>query len=318
LCNIFPGPADIAAGRVGGFLRRAAGAGFMAAFDNLPPLRAVLEHYGLKAKKTLGQNFLLDLNLTAKIARQAAPLADCPVIEIGPGPGGLTRALLAQGAYVTAIERDERCRPALEDIARHYPGRLHCIYADALHYDFAALAAQNPFAGAIKARPKIIANLPYNIGTELLLRWLLAEPWPPFYQSLTLMFQQEVAARLTARPGDKAYGRLSILCGWRCRAKTVMTLPPQAFTPPPKVHSAVVHIEPGEKPLPCSAPLLSRLTRAAFGQRRKMLRQSLKQLDLKGMETGDFLLEAGIEPTQRAEQLSIEQFVKLANALELL
>jgi len=288
----------------------------IAAFDNLPPLRQVIENYGLAAKKALGQNFLLDLNLTAKIARQAAALTDYPVIEIGPGPGGLTRALLAQGAFVTVIERDERCRPALEEIGRHYPGRLHCIYADALHYDFAAMATQSPFRQNIKAKPKIIANLPYNIGTELLLNWLLAEPWPPFYQSLTLMFQQEVAARITAGPGDKAYGRLSILCGWRCRAEIVMILPPQAFTPPPKVHSAVVHIVPRENPLPCSAQNLSRLTKAAFGQRRKMLRQSLKQLDLKGMPPNDFLHRAGIDPTQRAEKLTIEQFVILANALD--
>lgn len=270
--------------------------------DTLPPLRTVIERHGLQAKKSLGQNFLLDLNLTAKIARQAGELQDQQVIEVGPGPGGLTRAMLAQGAIVTAIERDERCLAALEEISNHYPGRLRVISGDALEQDFTTL-----FDNAV-SKPKIISNLPYNVGTQLLLNWLLAEPWPPFYQSLTLMFQKEVAERIVAPPNSEAFGRLGVLAGWRTHARIAFDVPPQAFTPPPKVTSSVVHIVPREEPLPCDAEILGRITMSAFGQRRKMLRQSLKPLG------GETLLEkAGIDPTRRAETLTVDEFVTLAN-----
>lgn len=276
----------------------------MIAADGLPPLREVIEVHGLRAKKALGQNFLLDLNLTSKIARAAGVLADSTVIEVGPGPGGLTRALLANGARrVIAIERDERCLGALAQIADHYPGRLEIISADALKCDFAALARD---AGDVR----IVSNLPYNIGTELLVRWLTSPQWPPFYSSLTLMFQKEVARRIVALPGDDAYGRLGVLAGWRTRARMVFELPPQAFTPPPKVTSSVVHIEPRPEPLPADLSKLERVTEAAFGQRRKMLRQSLKSV---GGET--LLTRVGIEPTRRAETLSVDEFVALANAI---
>ncbi|MCF7646984.1 16S rRNA (adenine(1518)-N(6)/adenine(1519)-N(6))-dimethyltransferase RsmA [Bacillus subtilis] len=272
--------------------------------DNLPPLRDVIERHELNAKKSLGQNFLLDLNLTSKIARQAGDLQDQPVIEVGPGPGGLTRAILAQGGIVTAIERDERCLPALEEIAAEYPGRLRVISGDALQQDFTTL-----FPDTAK-KPKIIANLPYNVGTQLLIGWLLSDPWPPFYSSMTLMFQKEVAERIVAHAGDDAYGRLGVLAGWRTQSKIAFDLPPQAFTPPPKVTSAVVHMVPREQPLECPPHLLERVTQAAFGQRRKMLRQSLKPLG------GEALLnKAGIDPTRRAETLSVEEFVHLANQI---
>ncbi|PRD45906.1 16S rRNA (adenine(1518)-N(6)/adenine(1519)-N(6))-dimethyltransferase [Phyllobacterium phragmitis] len=271
--------------------------------DSLPPLRDVIERHGLMAKKSLGQNFLLDLNLTAKIARQAGDLKDQPVIEVGPGPGGLTRALLAQGALVTAIERDERCLAALDEIASHYPGRLKIICGDALEQDFAKLATDGK-------KPRIVANLPYNVGTQLLVNWLLSEPWPPFYASMTLMFQREVAERIVARPGSDAYGRLGVLTGWRSEAKIAFDVPPQAFTPPPKITSSVVHLVPRSAPLPCDAAKLGRVTQAAFGQRRKMLRQSIKSLG------GEALLgRVGIDPTRRAETLSVEEFVALTNAL---
>lgn len=270
--------------------------------DTLPPLRSVIERHGLQAKKSLGQNFLFDLNLTAKIARQAGDLQDQQVIEVGPGPGGLTRAMLAQGAIVTAIERDERCLAALEEISAHYPGRLRVISGDALEQDFTTLFDISA------SKPKIISNLPYNVGTQLLLNWLLTEPWPPFYQSLTLMFQKEVAERIVAPPSSEAYGRLGVLAGWRTNAKIAFDVPPQAFTPPPKVTSSVVHIVPREEPLQCDAKVLGRITMSAFGQRRKMLRQSLKSLG------GEVLLEkAGIDPTRRAETLTVEEFVTLAN-----
>lgn len=272
--------------------------------DNLPPLRDVIERHELNAKKSLGQNFLLDLNLTSKIARQAGNLQDQPVIEVGPGPGGLTRAILAQGGIVTAIERDERCLPALEEIAAEYPGRLTVIAGDALEQDFQAL-----FLNTDK-KPKIIANLPYNVGTQLLIGWLLSDPWPPFYDSMTLMFQKEVAERIVAKAGDDAYGRLGVLAGWRAQSKIAFDLPPQAFTPPPKVTSAVVHMTPRTEPLACVPHMLERVTQAAFGQRRKMLRQSLKPL---GGET--LLNKAGIDPTRRAETLSVEEFVHLTNQL---
>ncbi|MER8968703.1 16S rRNA (adenine(1518)-N(6)/adenine(1519)-N(6))-dimethyltransferase RsmA [Mesorhizobium sp. M0808] len=275
--------------------------------DGLPPLREVIERHGLQAKKALGQNFLLDLNLTSKIARTAGDLSDVTVIEVGPGPGGLTRALLLNGARrVVAIERDERCLAALAEIANHYPGRLEIVAGDALKADFAALAKGVPGSGG----SKIVANLPYNIGTELLIRWLTVTEWPPFYTSMTLMFQREVAERIAASPGSEAYGRLGVLAGWRTEAKIAFDVPPQAFTPPPKVTSSVVHLVPRANPLPAEVKRLSRVTEAAFGQRRKMLRQSVKSLG------GEALLtRAGIDPTRRAETLSVEEFVRLTNAV---
>jgi len=270
--------------------------------DGLPPLRDVIERHGLAAKKSLGQNFLLDLNLTRRIARTAGKLEGCTVIEVGPGPGGLTRSLLMEGAdKVVAVERDERCLPALEEISAAYPDRLEVIAGDALTTDFEAIAAGHD-------RVKIVANLPYNIGTELLVRWLTPENWPPFYESMTLMFQREVAERVTAAPGSNHYGRLGVLAGWRTRAKIAFDVPPQAFWPPPKVTSSVIHIEPNHEPLAVNAQRLQKISEAAFGQRRKMLRQSLKAF---GGES--YLERAGIDPTRRAETLSVEEFVKLAN-----
>jgi 16S rRNA (adenine1518-N6/adenine1519-N6)-dimethyltransferase len=274
--------------------------------DGLPPLREVIERHGLQARKALGQNFLFDLNLTGKIARTAGDLSNATVIEVGPGPGGLTRALLANGArQVIAIERDERCLAALAEISDHYPGRLEVVSGDALKTDFAALAD-----GGAGGPVKIIANLPYNIGTELLVRWLTVGEWPPFYASMTLMFQREVAQRIVATPGSDAYGRLGVLAGWRTQARIAFDVPPQAFTPPPKVTSSVVHLEPRATPLPADVKKLGRVTEAAFGQRRKMLRQSVKSLG------GEALLErAGIDPTRRAETLSVEEFVRLTNTV---
>ncbi len=276
----------------------------MSAIDGLPPLRDVIARHGIDARKALGQNFLLDLNLTQKVARSAGDLSQATVVEVGPGPGGLTRALLALGARrVIAVERDPRCLPALEEIGAHYPGRLHLIEGDALALVPSALPASD---GPLK----IVSNLPYNIGTQLLVRWLASEPWPPFYVSLTLMFQREVAERIVAGPGSGAYGRLGVLAGWRSEAHIAFDLPPQAFTPPPKVRSSVVHIVPRERPIACSATDLERVTQAAFGQRRKMLRQSLKGLG------GEALLgRVGIDATRRAETLSVEEFCALANAL---
>ena len=271
--------------------------------DGLDPLREVIQRHGLAAKKALGQNFLLDLNLTAKIARAAGPLEGVTVIEVGPGPGGLTRALLSNGAArVVAIERDERCLAALVEIAVHYPGRLEVISGDALKTDFASLAPGETV--------RIVSNLPYNIGTELLVRWLTVRDWPPFYRSMTLMFQKEVAERIVAAPGSDAYGRLGVLAGWRTQARIVFDVPRQAFTPPPKITSSVVHLVPRETPLAAELRALERVTEAAFGQRRKMLRQSLKNLG------GEALLEkAGIDGTRRAETLDVAEFVRLANAL---
>jgi len=272
--------------------------------DGFPPLREVIERHGLFAKKALGQNFLLDLNLTRRIARTAGRLDNATVLEVGPGPGGLTRALLMEGAQrVVAIERDERCLAALAEIAAHYPGRLEIVAGDALKTDFSALAAN-------AENVKIVANLPYNIGTELLIRWLTPSVWPPFYQSMTLMFQREVAERIVAKPGSSHYGRLGVLAGWRTDARIAFDVPPQAFTPPPKVTSSVVQISPIEEPLPVDAGKLARTTEAAFGQRRKMLRQSLRPLG------GEALLaKAGIDGTRRAETLSVEEFVSLAREL---
>jgi 16S rRNA (adenine1518-N6/adenine1519-N6)-dimethyltransferase len=241
----------------------------MSAIDTLPPLREVIATHGLSAKKALGQNFLLDLNLTAKIARVAGDLSGSDVLEVGPGPGGLTRGLLAEGARrVVAVEKDARCLPALAEIAGAYPGRLEVIHGDALDLDWAAHLAPPV---------RIVANLPYNVGTELLVRWLTPEAWPPLWSSMTLMFQREVAERIVAQPGSKAYGRLAILAQWRTTARIAMTLPPEAFTPPPKVRSAVVHLEALPEPrFPADARVLSRVVAAAFNQRRKMLRAALK------------------------------------------
>ncbi|ATN33780.1 16S rRNA (adenine(1518)-N(6)/adenine(1519)-N(6))-dimethyltransferase [Rhizobium sp. ACO-34A] len=275
----------------------------MAALDGLPPLRDVISRHGLDARKALGQNFLLDLNLTQKIARTAGSLEGVTVFEVGPGPGGLTRAILALGAKkVIAVERDARCLPALAEVAGHYPGRLEVIEGDALKTDFEALAPEGPI--------KIIANLPYNVGTQLLVNWLLPRSWPPFWQSLTLLFQKEVGQRIVAREVDNHYGRLGVLCGWRTEAHMAFDIPPQAFTPPPKVTSSVVHLVPRAQPLPCDPDKLEKVTLAAFGQRRKMLRQSVKSLG------GEALLsKAGIDPARRAETLSVEEFVSLANCL---
>jgi 16S rRNA (adenine1518-N6/adenine1519-N6)-dimethyltransferase len=273
----------------------------------MPPLREVIERHGLQAKKAHGHNFLLDLNLSGMIARAAGDLGEATVIEVGPGPGGLTRALLFNGARrVIAIERDERCLEALADVSAHYPGRLQVISGDALKTDFATLARDASDGGPVK----IVANLPYNIGTELLIRWLTVAEWPPFYASMTLMFQREVAERIVASAGSDAYGRLGVLAGWRTEARIAFDVPPQAFTPPPKVTSSVVHLVPRAAPLPADAKKLGRVTEAAFGQRRKMLRQSVKSLG------GEALLtRAGIDPTRRAETLSVEEFVRLTNAV---
>ncbi len=274
----------------------------MSTIDGLPPLREVIAAHGLSARKSMGQNFLLDLNLTAKIARQAGDLAGCDVLEIGPGPGGLTRGLLAEGARrVLAIEKDERCISALEQVATAYPGQLQVINADAL--DFDPMAHLSPPI-------RVVANLPYNIGTELLVRWLTPPVWPPFWDSLTLMFQREVAQRIVAQPGGKAYGRLAILSQWRSEARIVMDLPPEAFTPPPKVSSAVVHLVARTEPLfPADARILSRVVAAAFNQRRKMLRSALKGF---APDIEDRIMAAGLKPTERAEQVSIEGFCALA------
>ncbi len=273
--------------------------------DGLPPLREVIAEHGLTARKALGQNFLMDLNLTAKIARSASDLANCDVLEVGPGPGGLTRALLAEGARrVLAVEKDDRCLPVLDAIAAHYPGRLTVINDDALKVDTAALLAPPV---------RVVANLPYNVGTELLVRWLTPPVWPPFWTSLTLMFQREVADRIVAKPGTEAYGRLAILAQWRADARIVMTLPPTAFTPAPKVHSAVVHLTALTEPrYPADPAMLERVTRAAFGQRRKMLRSALKGLH-PDIET--VLRDTGIDPTARAETLPLQAFCALARAL---
>jgi 16S rRNA (adenine1518-N6/adenine1519-N6)-dimethyltransferase len=273
--------------------------------DGLPPLREVVQTHGLMAKRSLGQNFLFDLNLTRRIARAAGPLAGHTILEVGPGPGGLTRALLAEGAgRVIAIERDPRCLPALAEIAAHYPGRLDVVEADALECDPAALLAGGP--------SRIVANLPYNIGTALLTKWLTTPAWPPPWSTATLMFQREVAERIVAderRTDD--YGRLGVLCGWRTRSQILFEVPPQAFVPPPKVTSAVVLVEPRAEPAPCDVRALEAVTRAAFGQRRKMLRQSLKSLVPDPLPLLD---RAGIVPTARAEEVPVAGFVALANA----
>jgi 16S rRNA (adenine1518-N6/adenine1519-N6)-dimethyltransferase len=276
--------------------------------NGLPPLRDVVAAHGLSARQSLGQNFLFDLNLTRRIARAAGPLGEATVIETGAGPGGLTRALLAEGAHkVIAIERDRRFIPALFEIAAHYPGRLHVIEGDALKIDYAALAAGS-------AVTRVCANLPYNIGTELLIHWLETEPWPPWYDRLVLMFQREVAERIVAAPAERsAYGRLSVLCNWRCVTRILFDVPPAAFTPRPKVKSSLVELVPRPIPLACDAKLMPEVTQAAFGQRRKMLRQSLKALA--GCEPGELLRIADIDPALRAEEVGIEGYAALARAL---
>jgi 16S rRNA (adenine1518-N6/adenine1519-N6)-dimethyltransferase len=273
--------------------------------DDLPPLRDVITTHGLDAKKSLGQNFLLDLNLTSKIARLAGDISGHDVLEVGPGPGGLTRGLLAAGARrVVALEKDPRCMAALSEISAAYPGRLDVFNADALEFDM---------RGQLTGPVRVVANLPYNVGTELLVRWLTPKDWPPFWSSLTLMFQKEVAERIIAKPGTKAYGRLGILAQWKSTPSVVMELPPEAFTPPPKVHSAVVHLEALAQPrFPAPAGLLSSTVAMAFNQRRKMLRSSLKSA-APDIETA--LRDAGLEPTARAEEISLEGFCALARRL---
>ena len=277
----------------------------MAQIDDLPPLREVIRRHGLTAKKSLGQNFLLDLNLTARIARAGGPLAGITVVEVGSGPGGLTRALLAEEANrVIAIERDDRAIAALEEIGAHYPGLLTIVPGDALEFD--------PNVHLASERARVIANLPYNIATPLLIGWLTVEPWPPWYDALVLMFQREVAERIVAAPGSKNYGRLAVLANWRCETKLMFDVARSAFVPPPKVTSSVVRLVPRPEPKPCDVMALQRVTEAAFGQRRKMLRQSLKAL---GVDVAALLDAAAIEPTERAEQIPVEGFVRLAQAL---
>jgi 16S rRNA (adenine1518-N6/adenine1519-N6)-dimethyltransferase len=278
----------------------------MSPIDDLPPLREVIRRHGLSAKRSLGQNFLLDLNLTGRIARAAGALEGVTVVEIGPGPGGLTRALLAGGARkVIAVERDARAIAALAEIAAGHPSRLAVVEADALLFDPTPLLDDGP--------TRIVANLPYNIATALLVSWLTTEPWPPWFDRLVLMFQREVAERIVAVPGSKAYGRLSVLASWRCQTKILFDINPSAFVPPPKVTSSLVELIPRAQPLSCDRRLLERVTEAAFGQRRKMLRQSLRSL---GAEPLPLLAAAGIEPTARAEDIAVEGFVALARALQ--
>jgi len=275
--------------------------------DALPPLREVVAAHGLAAKKSLGQNFLFDLNLTSRIARAAGPLDEATIVEIGAGPGGLTRALLAEGAgHVIAIERDPRCLAALAEVARHYPGQIEIVEGDALGIDIAQLVGER--------RPaRICANLPYNIATPLLTKWLESRPWPPWFDRLVLMFQKEVAQRIVATPAARAdYGRLAVLANWRCATRILFDVPAAAFTPPPKVTSSVVELVPRATPLPCDVKLLSEVTQAAFGQRRKMLRQSLRGL---GVDPLVLLGRAGLDPTKRAEEIDVAGFVALARAL---
>jgi 16S rRNA (adenine1518-N6/adenine1519-N6)-dimethyltransferase len=277
----------------------------MSAIDDLPPLREVIRQHALSARKSLGQNFLLDLNLTARIARAAGPLEDATVIEIGPGPGGLTRALLALGARrVIAVERDQRALPALEEISARYPGRLEIICADAQHFD------PRPLLGGASA--KIVANLPYNIATALLIDWLTIEPWPPWYDTMVLMFQREVAERIVARANDEAYGRLGVLANWRTEPKILFDISPAAFVPQPKVTSSVVRLVPRIAPEPCDRKALEMVAAAAFGQRRKMLRQSLKSLSV---DPARLAQAADIDLTRRAETIPVSGFVAMAREL---
>jgi 16S rRNA (adenine1518-N6/adenine1519-N6)-dimethyltransferase len=277
----------------------------MTAIDDLPPLRDVIQRHHLSARKSLGQNFLLDLNLLTRIARTAGPLEHATVIEIGPGPGGLTRALLALGAArVIAIERDERALGPLEEISKHYPGRLEIICADALHFDPRRLLGAE--------RAKIVANLPYNIATALLIDWLSIDPWPPWYDAMVLMFQREVAERIVAHENDEAYGRLGVLANWRAETKLLFDISPAAFVPQPKVTSSVVRLMPRANPEACDRRMLEQVAAAAFGQRRKMLRQSLKPL---GADPARLTAAAGIDPTRRAETIPLSGFVAMAREL---
>ena len=277
----------------------------MSAIDDLPPLREVIRRHELSARKSLGQNFLLDLNLTARIARAAGSLETHTIVEIGPGPGGLTRALLALGARrVIAVERDERALAALAEIAERYPGRLEVVAADALEFD--------PVPMLNGERAKIVANLPYNIATALLTGWLGTEPWPPWYDAMVLMFQREVAERIVATVDDDAYGRLAVLAGWRSEARIMFDVAPTAFVPPPKVTSSVVRLGPRPEPAPCELRMLERVTEAAFGQRRKMLRQSLKSL---GADAARLTAAAGVDLTRRAETVPVAGFVAMAREL---
>jgi 16S rRNA (adenine1518-N6/adenine1519-N6)-dimethyltransferase len=277
----------------------------MNAIDDLPPLREVIRRHSLSARKSLGQNFLLDLNLTARIARAAGPLEDATIVEIGPGPGGLTRALLAQGArHVIAVERDERALPALQEISSRYPGRLEIVSADARHFD------PRPWLGSARAR--IIGNLPYNIATALLVGWLSIEPWPPWYDMMVLMFQREVAERIVARENDEAYGRLGVLANWRAETKILFDISPAAFVPQPKVTSSVVRLLPRPAPEVCDRRALEQVAAAAFGQRRKMLRQSLRSL---AVDPARLAEAAGVDPTRRAETVPVGGFVAMAREL---
>jgi 16S rRNA (adenine1518-N6/adenine1519-N6)-dimethyltransferase len=277
----------------------------MSGIDDLPPLREVIRKHDLSARKSLGQNFLLDLNLLTRIARAAGPLEGATVIEIGPGPGGLTRALLALGARrVIAIERDERALGALEDISAHYPGRLEIVSGDAMTFD------PRPLLNGERA--KIVANLPYNIATQLLIDWLCAEPWPPWYDMMVLMFQREVAERIVARDNEEAYGRLGVLSNWRAETKILFDISPAAFVPPPKVTSSVVRLVPRAVPEPCDRRMLEQVSAAAFNQRRKMLRQSLKALNV---DPALLAAAAGVDPTRRAETIPISGFVAMAREL---
>lgn len=277
----------------------------MSAIDDLPPLRDVIRRHSLSARKSLGQNFLLDLNLTARIARAAGPLEGATVIEIGPGPGGLTRALLAMGArHVIAVERDERALSALDEISKRYPGRLEVVCADAQYFD------PRPWLGTTRA--KIVANLPYNIATALLIDWLSIEPWPPWYDMMVLMFQREVAERIVARENDEAYGRLGVLANWRAETKILFDISPAAFVPQPKVTSSVVRLIPRTAPDVCDRRALEQVAAAAFGQRRKMLRQSLKSLSV---DPARLVTAAGIDETRRPETIPIAGFVAMAREL---
>jgi len=282
--------------------------------DGLPPLREIAARLKLDARKALGQNFLFDLNLTRRIARAAGPLDGVAVVEVGPGPGGLTRALLMEGAAkVIAIERDARALPALAEVGARWPGQLEVIEADAL-----AISPQTIIKKAAGAPVLICATLPYNIATPLLVGWLEAEPWPPFYDRLVLMFQREVALRITATPAERSdYGRLAVLAGWRTQARILFDVPPAAFTPPPKVVSSLVKLVPKARPDPCDPRLLSALTQAAFGQRRKMLRQALRGFAAaRGIDLPAMLAEASLAPTLRAEEVDVAGFVRLARVAE--
>ena len=278
----------------------------MSAPDGLPPLREVIRELGLSAKKSLGQNFLLDFNLTRRIARASGPLGGVNVVEVGPGPGGLTRALLLEGAArIVAVEKDERCLPALDAIAALYPGRLDILAADAREVDYGALALPSP--------ARIVANLPYSVATPLLIAWLKTEPWPPWFDRLVLMFQREVADRIVATPGSKDYGRLAVISQWRTSPRILFTLSAEAFTPRPKVDSALVELVPRTAPEPpCDVASLERVTAAAFGQRRKMLRAALRQIT---PDSEALLQGLGIDPKARAEELGVAAFCRIANAL---